>query len=184
VLVINCDFRRPTLHRYFGLPSEARRVFDTEVPGVWVITDVTSGGSDANPALILEEQRRLVASARKRFDVIVLDTAPLLTTNDATEIMDSADLTVVVCRAGVTTIDGAIRARELLVRIAAPASGVVLLGSQASPNDYYYYYSRGRGKAPEISTAAEAHATSSDPAAGELFAPEVESEPTSESTTP
>jgi hypothetical protein len=70
----------------------------------------------------------------------------LLTTNDATEVMDSADLAVVVCRSGVTTIDGAGRARELLARIAAPVSGVVLLGSAATPNDYYYYYSRGRAK--------------------------------------
>ena len=46
----------------------------------------------------MEEQRRLVASARKRFDVIILDTAPLLTTNDATEIMNSVDLAVITCR--------------------------------------------------------------------------------------
>jgi capsular exopolysaccharide synthesis family protein len=161
VLVINCDFRRPTLHRHFDLPNEARRVFESQVPGVWVITDVTSGGSDANPALILEEQRRLVASARKRFDVIIIDTAPLLTTNDATEIMDSADLTVLVCRAAVTTIDGATRARELLARIAAPVSGVVLLGSQASPNDYYYYYSRNRSKTPTADPEAAAPASGS-----------------------
>ncbi len=38
------------------------------------------------------------------------------------------------------------RARELLARIAAPTSGVVLLGSEASPNEYYYYYSRSRAK--------------------------------------
>lgn len=146
VLVINCDFRRPMLHRFFDLPNEPRRVFDTNVPGVWVITDVTSGLSGANPALVVEEQRRLIASARKRFDVIILDTAPLLTTNDATEVMDSADLAVVVCRSGVTTTDGAARARELLARIAAPVSGVVLVGSAATPNDYYYYYSRTRAK--------------------------------------
>jgi len=146
VLAINCDFRRPTLHQYFGLPNEPRRVFDTEVPGVRVITDVTTGAAGANPALVLEEQRRLITSARKRFDVIILDTAPLLTTNDATEVMDCADLAVVICRSGVSTTDGAARARELLARIAAPVSGVVLIGSEASPNDYYYYYSRSRAK--------------------------------------
>jgi hypothetical protein len=121
-------------------------VFDTQIPGLWVVTDVTSGASGANPAFVLEEQRRLVTSARKRFDVIILDTAPMLTTNDATEIMTNADLAVIVCRAGVTTSDGALRVRELLSRIAAPVSGVVLLGSEASPNDYYYYYSRSRAQ--------------------------------------
>lgn len=146
VLAINCDFRRPTLHTYFDLPNEPRRVFETTIPGLWVVTDVTSGPSGANPAFVVEEQRRLVASARKRFDVIILDTAPMLTTNDATEVMSSTDFAVIVCRAGVTTSDSAQRTRELLSRIAAPVSGVVLLGSEASPNDYYYYYSRSRAQ--------------------------------------
>jgi len=41
-------------------------------------------------------------------------------------------------------------------------SGVVLLGSEASPNDYYYYYSRGRAEqlanvdsSPEPDTARD-----------------------------
>lgn len=146
VLVVNCDFRRPTLHRYFGVPNEPRRVLSTDLAGVWVVTDFTAGTHGTNPATVVEEQRRVVGMARWRFDVVILDTAPLLTTNDATEIMDSADVAVVVCRSGVTTIDGATRARELLARIAAPVSGVVLLGSEATPNDYYHYYSRGRAK--------------------------------------
>ena len=87
-----------------------------------------------------------MASARARFDVIVLDTAPLLTTNDATEVMSSVDLVVLTCRSGTTTADSAKRARELLARIAAPTSGVILLGSEASTNDCCYYYSRSRAK--------------------------------------
>ena len=146
VLAINCDFRRPTLHTYFDLANEPRRVFETTIPGVWTITDVTAGPSSTNPALVVEEQRRLVASARSRFDVIVLDTAPLLTTNDATEVMPSVDLVVLTCRSGTTTADSAQRTRELLARIAAPTSGVILLGSEASSNDYYYYYSRSQAK--------------------------------------
>ncbi|GMU78325.1 MAG: hypothetical protein AMXMBFR46_11200 [Acidimicrobiia bacterium] len=146
VLVVNCDFRRPTLHQYFGVPNEPQRLFETDTPGLWLITDVLSGATEANPAQVSEEQRRVVASARRRFDVIILDTAPMLTTNDATEIMEGVDMVVVTCRAGVTTTEGATRARELLSRIAAPVAGVVLLGSGASPNEYYYYYSRSRAK--------------------------------------
>lgn len=148
VLVINCDFRRPTLHAHFGLANEPRHVFETSIPGLWVITDVIEGPSSTNPALAVEEQHRLVASARARFDVVILDTAPLLTTNDATDVMSSVDAVVLTCRSGTTTADSAQRARELLVRIAAPTSGVVLLGSQASPNSYYYYYPHGRSEPP------------------------------------
>jgi Mrp family chromosome partitioning ATPase len=149
-------------------------VFETQTPGLWVITDVVTGSLAANPALVVEEQRRLVASARKRFDIVILDTAPLLTTNDATEIMDSTDLVAITCRSGVTNSDGAQRARELLARIAAPVAGVVLLGSEASPNDYYYYYSRSRAKQlanadPATPEAAGTH--------DELFGPERGAEP-------
>src|SRR5437763_8347434 len=34
VLVINCDFRRPTIHKYFDVEDEPRRVHDTPIPGV------------------------------------------------------------------------------------------------------------------------------------------------------
>lgn len=146
VLAVNCDFRRPALHNYFRLANEPRRVFETTIPNLWAVTDVSTGPSGANPAFVVDEQRRLIASARRRFDVIVLDTAPLLTTNDATEIMGCADYVVVVCRSGVTTADAAHRTRDLLSRIAAPISGVVFLGSSASPNDYYYYYSRSQAQ--------------------------------------
>ena len=179
VLAINCDFRRPALHQFFELPNEPRRVFETDTPGLWVVTDVTSGPSGANPAFVVEEQRRLVASARKRFDVIILDTAPMLTTNDATEVMSSADIVIIVARAGVTTSDGAQRVRELLSRIAAPVSGVVLLGSEASPNDYYYYYSRGR--AEQLANVDSSPEPDTAPDEG-LFPPQPDSEVSDPST--
>jgi len=53
VLVVNCDFRRPTLHQFFDLPNEPRRVFETTTPGLWVVTDVTAGPSGANPAFVV-----------------------------------------------------------------------------------------------------------------------------------
>ena len=40
VLVLNCDFRRPSIHEMFGVPDEPRRVQETAVPGVKVVTNV------------------------------------------------------------------------------------------------------------------------------------------------
>ena len=39
---------------------------------------------------------------------------------------------------------------ELLARIAAPVSGVVMIGSEATPNDYYYYRVGGGSTPPKI----------------------------------
>jgi Mrp family chromosome partitioning ATPase len=143
VLVVNCDFRRPTIHRYFGVDDEPRRVHETNIPGVKIVTNVLADPA-SNPAQVVAAQRQVVAAARGRFDVILLDTAPLLTANDAVELVASADMLVLVARIGVTKNDNAERSIELLNRLDVPIAGVVLVGQAAAANDYYYYYQPGR----------------------------------------
>jgi Mrp family chromosome partitioning ATPase/capsular polysaccharide biosynthesis protein len=143
VLVVNCDFRRPMLHRYFGVEDEPRRVHDTAVPLVKIVTNVLTDPG-ANPAQVLAAQRQVIAAARGRFDVILLDTAPLLTANDAIELVGSADLILLVARVGTTSTEGAQRTVEVLNRLDVPLGGVVLVGAQAASSDYYYYYQPGR----------------------------------------
>ena len=145
VLVMNCDFRRPTLHRFFDVENEPRHVLDTGIEGLMLVSDV-SGPDNPNPAHVTDQQRRIITNSQEHFEVIILDTAPLLSTNDATELMDLVDLVVVVGRVGQSTSDNALRVRELLSRLDAPAAGVVMVGSDAATNEYYYYYSRGRAK--------------------------------------
>jgi Mrp family chromosome partitioning ATPase len=110
-----------------------------------VVSDVTTSDNQ-NPAFVTDQQRRILTNSQEHFDVVILDTAPLLSTNDATELMDLVDLVLIVGRVGTSTSDNAIRIRELLSRIDAPAVGVVMVGSDAATNDYYYYYARGRAK--------------------------------------
>src|SRR5690606_24231128 len=87
VLVVNCDFRRPHLHAFLGGGAEPRQVFDTEVPGVKLVTGVVEDPSAVAPAEVISAQQRLIANARQHFDYILLDTAPILTTNDASELL-------------------------------------------------------------------------------------------------
>ncbi len=149
VLVVNCDFRRPTIHRYFGVPDEPRRVHETNIPGVKIVTNVLTDPA-SNPAQVVAAQRQVVAAARGRFDVILLDTAPILTANDAVELVVSADILVLVARMGVTKTDAAQRSIELLNRLDVAIAGVVLVGAAAASNDYYYYYQPGRVSAPGV----------------------------------
>jgi Mrp family chromosome partitioning ATPase/capsular polysaccharide biosynthesis protein len=145
VLVMNCDFRRPTLHRFFGVENEPRRVLESGIEGLMIVSDVT-GPENPNPAHVTEQQRRIITNSQEHFEVVILDTAPLLSTNDATELMDLVDLVLLIGRVGASTSDNALRVRELLSRLDAPVAGVVMIGSDAATNDYYYYYSRGRAK--------------------------------------
>ena len=145
VLVVNCDFRRPSIHRFFGVDDEPRRVHETKVDGVKIVTNVLSDPA-ANPSQVVAAQRQVVAAARGRFDVILLDTAPLLTANDAIEMVGSADLVVLVARSEETSFENARRASEVLQRLDAPLAGVVLTGVKGATNDYYYYYQPGRAE--------------------------------------
>ncbi|MFN8024859.1 MAG: division plane positioning ATPase MipZ [Acidimicrobiia bacterium] len=155
VLVVNCDFRRPTIHKYFGVEDEPRRVHETKVPNVKIVTNVLSDPA-ANPSQVVAAQRQVVAAARGRFDVILLDTAPLLTANDAIELVGSADLVLLVARSEQTTFDNAKRAADLLLRLDAPLAGVVLSAVKGATNDYYYYYQPGRVDQPTGAPLASA----------------------------
>jgi Mrp family chromosome partitioning ATPase/capsular polysaccharide biosynthesis protein len=146
VLVVNCDFRRPTIHRLFHVNDEARKVQGTGIEGVKIVTDVVSDAG-ANPAQVVAAQRQVITAARDRFDVIILDTAPLLTANDAVELVSSADLVLLVARSGVTGVESAQRSMELLTRLEAPVGGLVLVGSIQGASDSYYYYQPGRVEA-------------------------------------
>jgi Mrp family chromosome partitioning ATPase/capsular polysaccharide biosynthesis protein len=139
VLVINCDFRRPRLHRFLGGSDEPRKVVQSEIEGVRMVNNVLSN-PNPNPAEVAAAQRQVVEAARGMFDVILLDTAPLLSTNDASEIMSSADVVVLVSQAGKTSKASAARATEILQRMEATVAGVALLGARYVPTAQYYYY--------------------------------------------
>jgi Mrp family chromosome partitioning ATPase/capsular polysaccharide biosynthesis protein len=143
VLVVNCDFRRPTVHRLFGVEDLPRTVQATSVPGVKIVTNVLHD-PNANPSQVVAAQRQVIAAARDRFDVVVLDTAPVLTANDAIEVVGSADLVLLVARSEISTTDKAERAFDVLTRLDAPLGGVVLIASGEPSSEYYYYYQTGR----------------------------------------
>jgi Mrp family chromosome partitioning ATPase/capsular polysaccharide biosynthesis protein len=153
VLVLNCDFRRPMIHEYFGVSDEPRRVHKTSIPKVKVVSDVAAE-RDPNPAQVILMQRQLIAAARQQFDVVILDTAPLLSANDALEMVGEADLVLLVTRAGWSRAPAAQRAVEMLDRVDAPVVGTILVGAGEAESNYYAYY-QPRGREPASRPAPE-----------------------------
>ncbi len=144
VLVINCDFRRPKVHAFLGVDTKPMEIVQTEIDGVQLLNRVASSASLVNPAEVASIQRKLVRDHLYEYDIIVLDTAPLLTTNDAAELLPVADQVILVARAGKTTKEAADRTAELLDRRQAPVTGVCLIGATDGPGGRYYYYGAGR----------------------------------------
>jgi capsular exopolysaccharide synthesis family protein len=143
VLVVSTDFRRPAVHRLFGVPNAAGlaqalehgssngkpvlegHVLTTPFSTIWV---VPSGPASKPPSELLssQEMRRALSEARTAADVILLDTAPILAGSDATHLLPDVDGVLLVARAGTTTSEIAERASRLLRRLRAPVLGVAL----------------------------------------------------------
>lgn len=152
VLVLSCDFRRPEVHHHFDAPQRpglsdvlpgrlpleevARSTF---VNGVYLAPD---GGGLKHLGDLAAEGYDLVQKARALADIVVIDTAPVLATNDAAELIHAVDAVVVVCRSGGTTTEAAKRSRSLLERLGTPVVGVVLVGVPDSESSYSGYYTK------------------------------------------
>jgi capsular exopolysaccharide synthesis family protein len=153
VLILSCDFRRPRVHQMFGMPegkgltdvlsTDGLRLTDvvqqTPVRGVSL---VHSGSFVANPAELIGADHQFLDDARKLADIVLIDTAPALVANDASEVMPEADAVVVVARAGKVTRGAAQRASALLNRVGAKVVGIVLTAAPEAPTNRRYYYYR------------------------------------------
>lgn len=139
VLLINCDFRRPRLHEVTGSDYNPQDVHRTHIPSVELISNVVKN-EDALPTEVIAAQRSVIKKAAQRYDLIIIDTAPLLATNDAVDLLDLVDDVVLVARAGKTTIQAADRAAEVLDRRKAHVLGVVITDVDARNSTDYYYY--------------------------------------------
>jgi receptor protein-tyrosine kinase len=172
-LLIDFDFRRPTIHSLFGidrspgmtdyllgkatLPQVMRRVAGSQL---YVIP---AGEAVINPLelLNLPEVKRLLDRLPQAFDWVYLDSPPLLFAADANLLSTLCHGTVLVVRIGATTIDTVTRAMQSLCE--NNVIGIVVNGARRGElySKYTYYHSYytpkdgGEGESDEI-TAADA----------------------------
>ena len=115
--------------------SLVRYVQDTSIPGVRI---VTAGIGGHHPTAQIEAARRLLEEARTLANVVIVDTAPILSASVTRELVTLADAVLVIARSGRTTVAAADRCAELLERLGAPTLGVVLVGVPTGPFADYY----------------------------------------------
>ena len=140
VLLVNCDFRRPKLHQLLGADNRPCDVLETSVPGIDLIANAVAESGTA-PTEVVAEQRKVIERARELYDVVVIDTAPLLATNDAVDLLDLVDDVILVLRAGRTSLHAADRAVEILERRRSHVLGIAVSDIDGrSSDDYHYYY--------------------------------------------
>lgn len=166
-LLVECDLRRPTLAKRFGLNTspgltdylvgnaEPREVLQAVTLGVGTAANgaETSGGGQVvciaagtatpQPAELLGSQRfvTFLEQVSSAYDIVVLDTCPLLSVVDTLELVPRVDGLVLCVRASRTTRDQARAARAALEHIPPRPTGVVITGVRAGDEGDYGYYS-------------------------------------------
>lgn len=166
-LLMDSDLRRPTLHRLFDLPREQglsevlgeglsvkRAIKKTELEKLDVIT---AGKSVSNPAEVLDavETGRIIAEMKFFYDLVFIDSAPIIPVSDPMLLAPETDGVLIVVKAGDTQRAVVERSLNIIRSAGSHLVGVVLNNiTRTLPHyyseDYYGYEypnSHGAGKA-------------------------------------
>lgn len=152
MLVVDADLRKPTQHKLFMLDNREGLSFalvldqddyqtyimETSVPGLKVLT---GGPIPPNPAELIGSIRmkRLLEEVGEQFDIVLIDTPPIIAVTDAAILAQDVDGVILVLASGEVNKDYAQRAKELLDKVGAKILGVVLNKADIKTSDYHYY---------------------------------------------
>jgi succinoglycan biosynthesis transport protein ExoP len=171
-LLIDCDMRRPSAHKIFGLEPKvglsnvivgdvelADAIIETEVPNLSLLP---CGPSPNNPAELLTNRSfaELLTLLRDRYDRIVLDTPPLLAVADPAIVSALADGVVMAIRLTRDSRMQVVRSKELLETAKANLLGVAINGYDLTRRHRLaaYEYGTGYGYTDDYTTEVDTDA--------------------------
>ena len=151
VILIDCDLRKPSLHKKFRI-SNNRGLSDVIIDRdklnkciqkrTEYLDILTAGKIPPNPSEMLGSQAMssLLDELSNIYDVIILDSPPVLAVTDAQILSTKSDGVVLVVRAEKTKKDTVLAAKGVLDKVNANILGTVLNGGDKNKDNYYYYY--------------------------------------------
>jgi len=112
VALVGLDLRQPMLAKYFNLPNKGHLTDFLAEPGLKIEDIIVPSGEHKNldiipcgtiapnPAELMQTERldALFAELRKRYDYVIVDTAPVALVSDTYLLDRVADATIFVCR--------------------------------------------------------------------------------------
>ena len=167
-LLIDADLRKPRIHTVFKqmrTPGLVDYFFDkvtfeeiihpTQLENM---SFITTGTIPPNPSEMLASKRmqEFLQEMRQRYDVVILDSAPIMAVTDSEILARIVDATILVASAESTEIDLLVKADQLFKNDNSPFIGVVLnkfsyKAGYGSYYKYYYYYgSKSKGDKKSI----------------------------------
>ncbi len=150
VLLIDADLRKGHLNQYFGLPRGVG--FSEVASGTATLADalhrqiapnvdfLTTGTLPPNPAemLMTGASKQVLQQIAAQYDVVIVDTAPVLAASDASILAPLAGAVFLIARAEVTTLGELTESVKRLQQSGAQTKGVIFNGLNISKRRYGY----------------------------------------------
>lgn len=147
VLLIDCDWRRPTLHRIFGCPNRgglAALLDDEPAPLNEIIHSDDLSGVDVIVAgemtmksmhsLMSDRMRIIINQFAKRYDLVIIDSSPVFVGSEVLTLSRFVDKVIFSIRWGHTQREVAFDALKQLVEAQADVAGTYF--SRVDPKRY------------------------------------------------
>ncbi len=144
-VVIDTDLRRGSIAKTLGMDPypdlvdvlanevDIQSVFHQDPHSSAMIITSRDTPKDPGGLLISPGMEMLVNALADHFDIVIMDTSPLLAVSDAIPICRMADEVILLARAGKTTVSEVQETAQMLSRVNVPISSLVL--SMASERD-------------------------------------------------
>lgn len=151
-LMIDADLRRPTLHTFFDINNSVGLtnylttelmledlILQTPVDNLYFMP---SGVLPSDAAGILNSRRmsELIADVKQRFDLILIDSPPILGVSDASVLASEVDLTMIVVQHRKLPRQMLLRVKQAVENVGGTVIGVILNNVDVRSDSQYQYY--------------------------------------------
>lgn len=157
VLLIDADLRRGRQHEIFEIMNIAtggytnlilnynkstkleNYIFPTFDENIDILP---TGPTPPNPVELLgsEANKKLLDSLKKKYDIIVIDCAPVVGLSDSLILAALSDINLLTVSAKKTKMESLEQAKKLFDQASIKISGVILNNINNNRNNYYNYY--------------------------------------------
>lgn len=151
VLLIDGDLRKPSLHNLFSISNvigltnllmDETHINDVIQPVADLSLDViTAGPTPPMPVELLSSHgmNELLVWGEQHYDIVLLDTPPLLPVTDALELAKRVEGVLLVLRSGKVLRENVEKSKKLLDHVGATLIGTVLNDKKVKKKEMYYY---------------------------------------------
>ena len=153
-LVMDCDLRKPVMHKIFGLRNFSGvvnvLVGERDLSEVWQepmqgLKVITAGSMPPNPAELVGSRRfaQLLERVREEFDYVLIDAPPTELVSDPVTLATQGDGVLLVLDAQNTRKGSLRQAIRRLETVRANVLGTVMNNTKVAKGGYYYGYTYG-----------------------------------------